>query len=278
MASFVVPVARRLVEPLVPRFLLEPRLRRRFFREREWQNLHWGVFDSFAHALAFAEKSGAVTRFGADHEKVLRTHATLKPHDYPVLFWLARILSTHDSTHLVDLGGSIGASYFAYRDLLSLPDEFIWTVCELSEVAAQGRAIAAERSAPNLRFTDDIGAISGAAILFSAGCLQYMDASLPDILSGLERLPRHIVINRVALTDQAGYVTLQNTGYSISPCRVDNAAQFSARLAALGYEQRDAWACLDNHTEVPFHPECTLPHFRGACFRLVPGAPPSVGH
>lgn len=267
-------VARRVLGPFVPRFVKEPRQQRIFFLSRGWQNRHWGVFESFQEALAFAQRFHATTRFGACHERVLRQHAILKPHDYPVLFWITRALQAIGTGRLVDLGGSVGASYYAYRDRLSLPDDLAWVVCELSEVVVKGRAIAAQRSAPHLRFTDDFGVLEGCSILFSAGCLQYIEHPLSVLLAELRVRPAHIIINRLVLTERSAFITLQNTGYSISPCRADNLGQFVASLAALGYRQVDSWPCLDNHTEVPFHPECTVPHFFGFYFRLdEAGAP-----
>jgi putative methyltransferase (TIGR04325 family) len=271
--------AKRLVRPLVPRFLLEPWKRRLFFQARGWQNLHWGTFDSFQDALAFAQRFEATTRFGASHEEILQRHLVLKPHDYPVLFWLARVLPTLEGGRLVDLGGSIGASYYAYRDRLALRDDLAWTVCELSEVVAAGRTIAAQRNAPHLRFSDDMADLDHSSILFSAGCLQYIERPLAELLASLRVRPSHLIINRLALTERKAFVTLQNTGYSISPCRVDNVEQFVASLAALGYRQEDSWKCLANRTEVPFHPECTLPHFYGFYFCRVdaPSHPAASG-
>ncbi len=228
--------------------------------------MHWGVFDSFKSARAYAEKFGANTRYVVDHEERLQNHLTLRPHDYPILYWLTRLLPTIGHGGLVDFGGSIGVSYYAYRDRLPLPPGMRWIVCDLPEVVAQGQAFADAHGVQELRFTDRIEIIDDAGILFTAGCLQFVEESLAEILGALDKPPHHVLINRLALTDRASYVTLHNTGFSISPCRVDNATAFVASLAVLGYLCEDCWRCLENPVDVPFHPECALRHSLGFYF------------
>lgn len=268
MPMKIIEMAKPWIKPLVPRVIRERISRRHFFEARGWQNLHWGVFGSVSDALAYAAKFGARTRFDTDHEATLRRHLTLRPHDYPILYWLTRLLPAIGDGRFVDFGGSYGASYYGYRDRLPLPSGMLWTVHDLPEVVARGRAIAEERAAHALHFTDRIGTIDGAEILFTAGTLQYIETPLADIIGALNKPPRHILVNRLALTGGLPYVTLQNTGVSISPCRVDNVTAFTTGLTRLGYVQEDSWRCLENSTEVPFHPECTLDHFLGFYFWL----------
>ncbi|GAA0717920.1 hypothetical protein GCM10009105_25340 [Dokdonella soli] len=251
----------------MPRFLVEHVGQRRFFAARGWQNLHWGVFDSFASAQTFAARFGADTRYRTDHEVGLQQHLTIKSHDYPILYWLTRLLPTLGDGRFIDFGGSVGASYYAYRDRLPLPRGMVWTVCELPEVVALGRLFAEKRAAPALSFTDRVEVLDGAELLFTAGCLQFVEQPLAAILGALDRMPRHVLINRLCLTGGTPYVTLHNTGFSVSPCRVDSIAAFVASLVNLGYVLEDSWHCLESSLYVPLHPECTLQHFLGFYFR-----------
>ena len=119
--------------------LREQYYRKRFFRSRGWQNLHYGVFNTFAEAADEARKHNVIAHYELDHMEWLHSHLHLRLHDYPVLFWLERLLlSTH---RVVDLGGSVGVSYYSFSKRLAMPPGLEWLVLELPEVVVQGRTI-----------------------------------------------------------------------------------------------------------------------------------------
>jgi putative methyltransferase (TIGR04325 family) len=255
-------VVKSAVRHVMPRSFLESRYERYFFGTPEWKNLHLGVFESFEEADAFAAARGVHPHFGLDHEKWLREHRGLSAHDYPMLFWLSHLVC--EDARVVDLGGSVGVSYYAYKAVRPFPPTLHWRVCELGEVVPLGQRIARERGETALSFTTDLSAIDGASILFAAGVLQYVRSTLAELLDAVSTPPRHVLINRLPLTTQRGsFVTLQNGGAGIQSYRVDNEGEFLQELQRSGYRVVDRWRCLENATEIPFHPELTLDHFSG---------------
>ena len=255
-----------LATAVVPRAVLEPVLKRRFFATRSWANRHWGVFESFEAAREFAAQRGEKTSFSLDHRKWLEEHLALMPHDYPMLYWLTRILDGQPM-RIVDVGGSVGVSYLAFERVMTFPQGLRWEVCELPEVVELGRQIAQERGAEQLSFASDLKALDGADILFAAGALQYIETPLHEILGGLHNPPRHVLINRLPLTGRRStFVTLQHGGITIQAYRIANHHGFVKAMQDTGYHLCDHWKCLENQTCIPLHPELTLEHFHGFYF------------
>ena len=247
------------------RTLLEQYYRRRFFRSRGWQNLHYGVFNSFAEAREEARRHHVTAHYELDHAEWLQSHLHLRLHDYPVLFWLEKLLT---STHrIVDLGGSVGVSYYSYSNRLAMAAGLEWLVLELPEVVARGREIAKERHAFSLRFADSFDGIDGGGALLCAGALQFIEEPLPQLLQRCKTPPVHLLINRIPMRAASGYVTLQNTGQAIAPSHVFCRADFLGALTQLGYVLEDEWDCLENSLPLPFHPELSVPSYTGLYLR-----------
>ncbi len=263
---------KQAVRAVVPDAVLSARYERWFFGLHEWRNVHCGRFATRDEARDFLASRGFDGHYEIDHAQWAAERSDkLHAHDYPVLFWLGKLLDRGD--RLVDLGGSVGVSYYLFRRYLDLPRDLVWEVSELSEVAEQGRQLLLTNPTPNLRFTDQWQAMSGASILLAAGVLQFLDLSLEQMLADSPVPPRHLLVNRVALTTTAtSFVTLQNTGRSIAPVSVETVVSFLAGLSRRGYELVDQWRCLENSTQVPFHPECDVPCFHGFYLRHRPAA------
>ncbi|MDM0111701.1 methyltransferase, TIGR04325 family [Variovorax sp. J22R133] len=261
--------AMRTVGPLIPRPVRSALQKRRFFSARDWRNLHWGVFDSFESANEFVRLHGEAPRFEMDQHKWLTDKQVLLPHDYPPLFWLTRIFQSpvgQNFTRVLDLGGSVGVTFLAFKPYLQLPPNLRWEVCELPDTAEFGRQVARDRGETQLSFTTDSKAVDGADILFTAGTIQYIDTPLHQTLGGLANAPKHVLINRLPLTPNASFVTLQNSGIAVWPYHILNDTQFVQAMKGIGYRVVDRWKCLQNSTSIPFHPEHTLDHFHGFYF------------
>jgi putative methyltransferase (TIGR04325 family) len=256
---------------VLPPRLQESVYRSRFLRATGWRNLHLGRFDGFEQARDYARSHGVKVGYVLDHRAWLAERSELHPHDYPVLFWLSEAIANSGAEFRVaDLGGSVGVSYYLYARYLKLPADLRWTVCELDDVVALGRQIAAERGVGALDFSADRGAaLDGADLLLAAGALQFIEEPLERILASLARPPRHLLLNRVALGEQLArsYVTLQNTGCGIAPCRVEPEAAFEEAIRARGYRLVDRWRCLENRIDVPLHDDCRIERFVGLYFR-----------
>jgi putative methyltransferase (TIGR04325 family) len=264
--------AMKVAERLLPKQLRGELHRRRFFSTRGWRNLHWGVFDSFEAANAFSREHGEPPRFDMDQRRWLADKQRLMAHDYPMLFWLERLLTSPEGQRferVCDLGGSVGVSYLALSPYLTLPPQLVWEVCELPDVAEFGRQVASERGMQeHLHFRSDMDqALEGADILFTAGTIQYIDEPLEQMLGKLAKAPRHVFINRLPLTTGSTFVTLQNSGVAVHPYRIRNDAEFVDAMSRAGYQVVDRWVCLQNSTHIPLHPERTLEHFHGLYLR-----------
>lgn len=261
-----------LAKAIVPNALQRMRSERRFFAAHGgYQGLYLGKFSSFAEAREFASSKGASAHYFIDHQEWTETHSAIKAHDYPILYWLGRLLEK--GSVLIDLGGSTGVCYYNYRSWLELPENLTWQVCELPEAVAIGREIAQEQQAAGLSFTTDARVIDGSSILFSAGTLQYIESPLASMLADLKTPPRHILINRLALCrDMPAFVTIEHTGYAFAPVRVDNFDDFVKSMNAIGYVKVDSWKCLENSLHVSLHDECRLKHYYGMYFRFQEAA------
>lgn len=255
---------------LTPDPLLRRWLERHFFTCDESENLDrcLGKFTTIAQASDFAHTHGSNTNYKLDHRAWLERQSTIRAHDYPMLYWLGRVL--RDNTALVDLGGSVGVYYYLFQRWLQYPQGLVWMVCELPEVVALGRELTASRDANGLSFTEDRGVIDGCDLLLAAGVLQFLDEPLAELVAAMERPPSHILVNRIALIESGEkYVTLQNTGHAITPMRVDKFDEFCDSMRAAGYEVVDHWRCLESKLWLPLHPECHLEYFHGLYLRLA---------
>lgn len=258
------PVLRRAAQPIY----------RRMFQAPYQSEVHYyGVYDSYAQALADApptlptsydvEASGRMYRDQLDQIKVS---------DYPALHWLSRLLAG-DCRQVFDLGGHIGLSYYGFRRYLDYPADLQWLVHDVPAVVSAGRDWAVDHDPDGrLAFTDARHDADGSAILFTSGALQYLDYTLPELLQQLQHPPAHVLINIVPMHTSRGYFTLQNIGFAICPYRVAAAPEFVAAMQALGYEIVDRWQSFERHLEVPFAPDCDVDSYHGYYFCRQPGS------
>jgi putative methyltransferase (TIGR04325 family) len=234
----------------VLRYLLERRYER-LFASRPPFNLYRGVFRTFDEARRSAPDR---LRVGYDRTEAGRMYdARLNrvfPADYPMLFWLARLL--RPGVSIFDLGGHVGIAYYAYAKYLEYPDSLSWKVCDVPAVVVAGQALARERGANTVSFTDQVEDASGADIFLAAGSLQYIEEPLIEMLKRLQDKPAHLLINKVPLVERDAVVTLQGIGVGFCPYHLFHRQTFIAQLEQLGYEVVDAWENADQACQVPF--------------------------
>lgn len=258
----------RLSKAFLPKAVRRRLSEERFFRSHGWRGLHYGIFADFASAASFAESRCGSVRYEIDHQQWLEQHTRLAAHDYPALYWLSQCMEP--GIRIFDWGGSVGVTYILFRKVHEFPDSVQWQVCELAQAVSAGVEIAAGSGLPQLTFTSDVEMVDGAQVLFTAGAIQFIEQPLAALLGSARQAPRHLIINRLPLTLHGqGFVTLQNTGVSIAPCRVANDAEFIRQLADLGYGLVDRWKCLENSMYIAMHSELGLNHFHGFYFRRV---------
>lgn len=234
-----------------------------FARTRVWANLHWGTFASFDEAM----KAAPATLHAGYREAPDRYRHkldALEPSDYPVLFWMGKLLG--EARSVVDLGGNVGVTYHAFRRYLRYPEELRWTVVDLPAVLAEGRSVASSRPSGGLQFAAALREVEHSEIFLASGSLQFIAGTMADHLAQLRERPTHLVLNKLPLHEGATVVTLQNTGDSFAPCWLYNARELISSIEALGYELVDRWSCADRSLYVPFD-ERSVPAFSGLYFR-----------
>ena len=170
---------------------------------------------------------------------------------------------------MIDLGGSVGLTFYGYRKRAELPAGVRWTIVEVPHLVAAGRKIAARESADALSFETDMSSVARCDVLLAAGVLQDMQISIPELLERRSKLPRHILLNKVPFTHHADFWTLHNFGPAITPYRLFNEQEFLLYFTQRGYEVVDRWDVTDMSCDIPFHPDRTVERFTGLYLALA---------
>lgn len=226
--------------------------------------LFYGVYGDFAEACRHIPANRLV---GYDNEPSAQrlAHERLQvfPFDYPVMFWLARVLP--ECRLLFDWGGHVGISYFAYRRYLALPTDSTWLVCDVPAVVELGRKIASEENARNLHFTTSLDQLAQADVLLAAGSLHFIEDPFAPLAAAATR-PRHVILNKVPIYELPSAVTLHNMGSAFCPYRLFNRTEFVNALQRLGYRLVDEWKSPDLGCRIPYFPSHSIPAYTGFYF------------
>lgn len=261
-------IAVRAAELPGVRVLGRPLYRRYFRRPYEGGNAYYGMYESYAEALAAAPASmsnsydvdAAATMYRGQFRRV-------RACDYPAMHWLARLLND-GVRDVFDLGGHMGQAYYGFGQYLDYPTDIRWRVHDVPAVMHAGRRWADEHDKlGGLAFADHPGDADGCDLLITTGALQYLEYSLPELLRGFARAPADVIVNLVPMHLQQGYFTLQNLGIAICPYRVMCLPEFVDDMAALGYTVRDQWQLPERHIRVPFEPAASIDSYHGMYFR-----------
>jgi putative methyltransferase (TIGR04325 family) len=187
------------------------------------------------------------------------------PYDYPVLFWLNSIFAAGD-TSVFDFGGNVGIHFYSYSQYLQYPPQLKWTVCDFPTIVEEGLRIAEQRSVQSLHFTNDFKNVAQYEIMLASGSIQYVE-SLADMVSSVQ-MPKHLLINRLPLHEDIQFVTLQNGGKVFYPQYVFKKSKFIRELNNIGYELIDLWDDLITSCHIPFHPDKSVPCYKGLYLKL----------
>ncbi len=226
---------------------------RSFFSHAPGPRFH-GVFGSRDEALCAIRPPKSA---GYDHAEVAEVNfaamCQVALWDYPVILWLTRTLP--HSRGVLDAGGHMGTKYRAFRPFLGDLSAVTWTVWDVPAMVEAGARRAATDGLGELRFTSTLDSIGAEHDLWLAsGLLQYLDRPFADLLAAVPVLPRTIILNKVAVTDDRSFFTLENLGFSAVPYHVRNEAEFLAPLLELGYRQRDRWENASLSHRIPHYP------------------------
>jgi putative methyltransferase (TIGR04325 family) len=245
-------------------YVVDLRYNQRF---EQWPGSYRGIFESFAEARASAPDH----KLGFDHPELANLYDSrigkAFTSDYPVLFWLGRILG--EASSVFDWGGHVGVSYYTYKQYLGFSDRVRWCIGEVPEIAKAGRELAQKRGAVGLSFTTPLADADGYEVLLANGSLQFVEAPFSDSLRALNRKPRHLIVNKIPLYSGEPFVTLENTVHSYNPYHVGNRDAFVGSILALGYTLLDSWENPDVQCHIPLHRERTIKAYSGFYFRAV---------
>jgi putative methyltransferase (TIGR04325 family) len=242
----------------------------RFFKTGAMSGICRGVYATRDEAGASAPRTMPL---GYDHPAAGDLYRErleqVYPGDYPMMHWLAEAFAA-GVTRVFDLGGHVGVSYYSYQRYLKYPDGLRWELFDVPAVAARGRALAAERDARGaLSFVDDLGRIAEAELLFTSGCLQYLEESLPELLARQATLPPRVLMNLIPLHPEFDFWTVQSIDHAFCPYHLQRDAPFFTAMERLGYRLVDRWINAEKRCVVKFRPEHSVQGYVGAAFRLA---------
>lgn len=199
-----------------------------------------GTFATYREALAVVQ---ADLLAGYDNDEVAQTGfddmCLVKIWDYPVLFWLSRLVPRLHC--LVDAGGHMATKFRAFVPYLDLPAGFDWAIYDLPAVVRAAQAKAAADGLRGVSFHERIETTPAADLLLASGLLQYLDIPLEELVSRMPNRPRHLLLNKVATRDGPTLVTLERFPGAEVPYQIRNRSAFESELTEMGYAIRDSW-------------------------------------
>jgi putative methyltransferase (TIGR04325 family) len=169
--------------------------------------------------------------------------------DYPVIFWLQRILPP--GGRVLDAGGHLGTKFRAFRPYLQDQPDIDWWVYDLPAFVRSGEALAKKEGLMSLRFVADIGQAPAPHVFLGSGLLQYLDVPLAELMGRVKSKPRHLLLNKVATREGPSIFTLENFGQAEVPYHIRSRADVVASIEGLGYEIRDEWTIPDLSHAIP---------------------------
>lgn len=235
----------------------------------EWLLAFHGSFPTIAAASACAARYVPESH---DHPVQLSLHAEFaeqtRESDYPVLFFLAPIAS--ELRFVFDLGGSVGNLFFQLDRHLHFSSQLVWTVHDLPFKRQALQDFAKSRNEPRLVFSEQFSAASGADLFIVAGAIHFFEPTLAELLAPLDRLPRHVIVNRSPFSSSDDIVTVHDGGLWVNPCKLHRVDTFCSAMGSLGYDLVAQWPVHERRTRVPLFPDCDG-GYRGFYFRLSEG-------
>lgn len=243
-------------------------LYRRFFERQRKGNHYLGIHASYAEALAAvpAALRNSYDQVDAAGQYRNRTRQ-LWVGDYPVLYWLQRLLDD-GCRRVFDLGGHIGVAYYAFGRYRPYPAGLRWLVNDLPTTTAAGREWAREHDPTGqLAFADDKRQADGQEVLLVLGAMQYLDYDFATWLGTLAAPPPHVIVNTTPMHDSRDFHTLQNMGFACVPYRIHARPVFLEAMARLGYRVVDAWRNDERDCHIPFHGDHDVDSYSGFYLR-----------
>ena len=241
----------------------------KYFETAKNVNIFRGIYTSYQDALNHSPDTKVI---GYDNKVAAGMYkdriGKINTYDYPVLFWLEKILHD-DNSNLFDFGGHIGLSYYSFVQYLSIKS-INWKVYDLEEVVNAGIEFAKNHDESHgLSFTRHLSDAESYNIFLASGSLQYIEGNLSDVLSELSKLPKYIIVNMLPAYDGTGFYTVQNIGVAYCPYQVFNNDSFINSILDKGYMLLDEWRNDDKSCYIAFEEEHSLDHYKGYIFEQI---------
>jgi putative methyltransferase (TIGR04325 family) len=225
-----------------------------------------GTFGSLAEAAEYVARY-VPTGHGHPNEHALQvTKAeTTRESDYPMLFFLAPL--EPELRSVFDLGGGIGNLFYVLDRHLHFSNELVWTVHDLPMKKQPALAFAKLKNESRVTFTDEFSSASGVDLFIVVGALHFFEPTLADLIGPLDRLPKHVILNRTPFSHGQEIITVQDYRDWVFPCKLHSVTKLVSGMQRLGYELVASWPVHERKLNVPLHPEYTEPYY-GFYFRL----------
>ncbi|HEY4253622.1 MAG TPA: methyltransferase, TIGR04325 family [Roseomonas sp.] len=210
---------------------------------------YWGMFPTREAALAYRRPSAKVAY---DDDRIvpinLDVFSRIHLFDWPLLFHLEQMIKRRALRRVTDFGGHVGVKYHAYRQAMQFPDDLLWQVVDVPAMCQEGRRRAADL--PQLRFHENLDETLPADVLICSGSLQYVGAGLDEILARSPAPPPRILLNKVAVTDEQDFFTLESFGIGRMPYQVMALPTLDALRERCGYVLERRWELPDRNFTV----------------------------
>ncbi|MEM5367321.1 methyltransferase, TIGR04325 family [Paraburkholderia azotifigens] len=191
----------------------------------------------------------------------LQLNCAARPSDYAAFYYLRDRMPF--IRKVFDFGGNVGNLYYCYKNYLPLASDLKWTVYDLPENNSRGQTLASERKVANLQFTDNIREAGAVDLFIASGSLHYFDKPLPNLLEGLDQLPRYILINRTPLTEGREFAVVQDARHIRVASMIYNRSRMIADFERLGYAVLGEWQAPELRLPVADRPSADLCAFSG---------------
>lgn len=235
-----------------------------------------GVFDSFENAHnqsidSLSNEYDVINQKKGKHleEEIPLIDKRVLDIDYPLLFWLSRLIKPSDQ--ILELGGSIGQGFYSFENYFPYPDGIGWTIAELQAAVEAGQKMARQRHEDRLEFivSEKLHEAKRADIFVTAGTLQYMNSSISQLLEQLAEPPKHVLIHNLPAHPSKDFWTLQYLGVCEVPYHVHSLADLIPSIEKAGYSLVDQWK-NKRLLEIPYHPNNKVEAYFGFYFRKQP--------
>lgn len=227
----------------------------------------YGVYSDFDEA----SRQSPISRIGYDNDETAdrclennsRLLLQIRETEYPLFFWLNKVLEETRPCKVLDFGGNLGSHFFKFKEVAAHPDLY-WNVYDVEKIITLGRQTYEDE---RLSFIEDHAGLTEIDVFMASGSIQYVE----DFhLSDLSCKPKYLLFARLPLhVKQKKFVTLQNAISSFNPQYVFNRDDFIREMTDQGYILIDEWKSHYDRCIIPGHRDQSLHYYSGLCLRRI---------